>query len=76
MRGTSRPVTLRNENGVIFNLDRIDTPPFALPSSAQTIALHSQVITEYCKWVGASSKLRGLLIRKAKRNGDDLGFLW
>lgn len=44
--------------------------------SCQSIALHSQVITEYCKWVGASSKLRGLLIRKAKRNGDDLGFLW
>lgn len=44
--------------------------------SPQAIALHSQVITEYCRWVGAPSKVRGLLIRKAKRNGDDLGFLW
>lgn len=43
---------------------------------AKVIALHSQVITEYCRWVGAPSKVRGLLIRKAKRNGDDLGFLW
>lgn len=42
----------------------------------KAIALHSQVITEYCKWVGAPGKLRGLLIRKAKKNGDDLGFLW
>ncbi|CAN0134666.1 unnamed protein product [Ascophyllum nodosum] len=42
----------------------------------KVIALHSQVITEYCRWVGAPSKVRGLLIRKAKRNGDDLGFLW
>ncbi|CAM9768381.1 unnamed protein product [Hapterophycus canaliculatus] len=42
----------------------------------KSIALHSQVITEYCRWVGAPSKVRGLLIRKAKANGDDLGFLW
>lgn len=42
----------------------------------QAIALHSQVITEYCRWVGAPQKVRGLLIRKAKKNGDDLGFLW
>ncbi|CAM9301043.1 unnamed protein product [Choristocarpus tenellus] len=42
----------------------------------KAIALHSQVITEYCKWVGASQKMRGLLIRKAKKNGDTLGFLW
>eukprot|EP00752_Nemacystus_decipiens_P012236 g10845.t1 len=42
----------------------------------KAIALHSQVITEYCRWVGAPQKVRGLLIRKAKKNGDDLGFLW
>ncbi|CAM9199948.1 unnamed protein product [Chrysoparadoxa australica] len=42
----------------------------------KAISLHSQVITEYCKWVGAGSKMRGLLIKKAKTNGDTLGFLW
>lgn len=42
----------------------------------KAIALHSQVITEYCLWVGASTKMRGLLIKKAKGNGDMLGFLW
>ncbi|CAB1106742.1 unnamed protein product [Ectocarpus sp. CCAP 1310/34] len=40
------------------------------------IALHSQVIQEYCRWVGAPPKVRGMLIRKAKGNGDDLGFLF
>eukprot|EP00903_Cladosiphon_okamuranus_P013340 g12433.t1 len=42
----------------------------------KVIALHSQVIKEYCGWVGAPPKVKGLLIRKAKMNGDDLGFLW
>lgn len=35
----------------------------------------SQAITEFCVYVGAPSKTRGLLIRKAKTNGDKLGFL-
>ena len=42
----------------------------------KVIALHSQIITEYCEWVGAPSRVRGLLIKKAKQNGDTLGFLW
>ncbi|CAM9425201.1 unnamed protein product [Phaeothamnion confervicola] len=42
----------------------------------KAIALHSQAITEYCNWVGASSSMRGQLIKKAKNNGDTLGFLW
>ena len=36
---------------------------------------HSQAITEFCKFVGAPIKMKGNLIRKAKTNGDILGFL-
>uniref|UniRef100_A0A5B7B5C6 Putative Proton gradient regulation 5 n=1 Tax=Davidia involucrata TaxID=16924 RepID=A0A5B7B5C6_DAVIN len=39
------------------------------------IALHSQVITEFCKSVGVDSKQRQGLIRLAKKNGERLGFL-
>ncbi|KAL2634220.1 hypothetical protein R1flu_005699 [Riccia fluitans] len=39
------------------------------------IALHSQVITEFCKSIGADSKQRQGLIRLAKKNGEKLGFL-
>ncbi|KAJ8599120.1 hypothetical protein CTAYLR_006362 [Chrysophaeum taylorii] len=39
------------------------------------ISLHSQAITEFCLFVGATPKTRGLLIKKAKTNGDTLGFL-
>jgi len=39
------------------------------------IALHSQVITEFCKTVGADPKQRQGLIRLAKKNGEKLGFL-
>mmetsp|Transcript_3019 Transcript_3019/g.4834 ORF Transcript_3019/g.4834 Transcript_3019/m.4834 type:complete len:129 (-) Transcript_3019:327-713(-) len=39
------------------------------------IALHSQVITEFCKEIGADSKLRQGLIKTAKNNGGRLGFL-
>ncbi|XP_024521357.1 uncharacterized protein LOC112342936 [Selaginella moellendorffii] len=39
------------------------------------IALHSQVITEFCKSVGADNKVRQGLIRIAKKNGEKLGFL-
>ncbi|KAG5191247.1 proton gradient regulation [Tribonema minus] len=42
----------------------------------KAIALHSQTITSFCDWVGADSKMRGLLIKKAKTTGDELGFLW
>ena len=38
------------------------------------IALHSQVITEFCQQYGAYN-LRLKLIKKAKKNGDVLGFL-
>jgi hypothetical protein len=41
----------------------------------QGISLHSQAITEFCVFVGATAKMRGLLIKKAKTNGDLLGFL-
>ena len=39
------------------------------------ISYHSQAITEFCKFVGAPIKMKGNLIRKAKTNGDILGFL-
>ncbi|KAA8527802.1 hypothetical protein F0562_035329 [Nyssa sinensis] len=39
------------------------------------IALHSQVINEFCKSVGVDSKQRQGLIRLAKKNGERLGFL-
>ena len=39
------------------------------------IALHGQAITEFCLFVGAPAKTKGLLIKKAKNNGDTLGFL-
>ncbi|XP_020272131.1 protein PROTON GRADIENT REGULATION 5, chloroplastic-like, partial [Asparagus officinalis] len=41
----------------------------------KAIALHSQVITEFCKSIGADSKVRQGLIRLAKKNGERLGFL-
>ncbi|KAJ6821477.1 protein PROTON GRADIENT REGULATION 5, chloroplastic-like [Iris pallida] len=41
----------------------------------KAIALHSQVITEFCKAVGADGKQRQGLIRLAKLNGERLGFL-
>ncbi|XP_073025783.1 protein PROTON GRADIENT REGULATION 5, chloroplastic-like [Primulina eburnea] len=41
----------------------------------KAIALHSQVITEFCKSIGADGKQRQGLIRIAKKNGEKLGFL-
>ena len=40
----------------------------------QAISLHSQYIGEFCQWAGAYH-LRTRLIKKAKTNGDTLGFL-
>mmetsp|Transcript_25379 Transcript_25379/g.36221 ORF Transcript_25379/g.36221 Transcript_25379/m.36221 type:complete len:132 (+) Transcript_25379:104-499(+) len=40
----------------------------------KAISLHSQYIGEFCEWAGAYH-LRPRLIRKAKVNGDMLGFL-
>jgi hypothetical protein len=34
-----------------------------------------QVITEFCKSIGADGKVRQGLIRLAKKNGGKLGFL-
>jgi hypothetical protein len=41
----------------------------------KAIALHSQVITNFCNAVGLDSKKRQSLIRLAKNNGKTLGFL-
>ena len=41
----------------------------------KAIALHSQVITNFCKTIGIESKQRQSLIRLAKNNGKKLGFL-
>jgi hypothetical protein len=40
----------------------------------KAISLHSQAITDFAEWVGAYH-LRTKLIKKAKQNGDTLGFL-
>ncbi|EEC49406.1 predicted protein [Phaeodactylum tricornutum CCAP 1055/1] len=40
----------------------------------KAISLHSQYIGEFCEWAGAYH-LRTKLIKKAKVNGDTLGFL-
>ncbi|KAL7500968.1 hypothetical protein ACHAWT_009341 [Skeletonema menzelii] len=40
----------------------------------KAISLHSQYIGEFCQWAGAYH-LRTRLIKKAKTNGDILGFL-
>lgn len=40
----------------------------------KAISLHSQAITEWCLQYGAYN-LRLRLIKKAKKNGDELGFL-
>lgn len=39
------------------------------------ISLHSQVIKDFCKQLGADSKQVQGLIRLAKKNGEKLGFL-
>jgi hypothetical protein len=41
----------------------------------KAISLHSQVIKEFCKSIGADSKQAQGLIRTAKKNGEKLGFL-
>ena len=40
----------------------------------KAISLHSQSISDFTEWVGAYH-LRTRLIKKAKQNGDTLGFL-
>lgn len=40
----------------------------------KAISLHSQAIGEFCDWAGAGH-LRTKIIKKAKTNGDILGFL-
>jgi hypothetical protein len=40
----------------------------------KAISYHSQYIGDFCEWVGAYH-LRTRLIKKAKTNGDTLGFL-
>lgn len=40
----------------------------------KAISLHSQYIGDFCQWAGAYH-LRTQLIKKAKTNGDILGFL-
>jgi hypothetical protein len=41
----------------------------------KAIALHSQVITNFCKSIGITSKERQNLIRLARDNGKRLGLL-
>lgn len=41
----------------------------------QAIALHAKTITNFCNRFGISNQERQTLIRKAKANGQKLGFL-
>jgi hypothetical protein len=41
----------------------------------KSISLHSQVVTEFCKYIGTNQNVRQGLIRLAKNNGEKLGFL-
>lgn len=41
----------------------------------KAISIHSQVIGEFCKFIGANQKIRQGLIRVAKLNGKKLGFI-
>lgn len=41
----------------------------------QGIAMHSQVIKDFCRGIGADSKQAMQVIRLAKENGEYLGFL-
>lgn len=41
----------------------------------KAIALHSQVIGDFCEEFGCDSKVKQTLIRTAKKNGGLLGFL-
>ncbi|MDJ0736220.1 MAG: electron transporter [Nostocaceae cyanobacterium] len=59
---------------VIFLRDRMGKVQFN-QLRGKAIALHSQVITNFCKFVGIESKERQSLIRLAKNNGKKLGLL-
>lgn len=41
----------------------------------KAIAIHTQVINQFCTFVGSNQKMRQNLIRVAKKNGTNLGFL-
>jgi len=68
-----------NENGIFAPIVRVVKEAVGVKRFNQirgkAIALHSQVITEFCKSVGADGKTRQQLILKAKKNGGLLGFL-
>ncbi|XP_043705888.1 protein PROTON GRADIENT REGULATION 5, chloroplastic-like [Telopea speciosissima] len=59
---------------VVLTRNLIGKKPFN-QIRGKAIALHSQVITEFCKSIGADAKQRQGLIRLAKKNGERLGFL-
>eukprot|EP00899_Mesostigma_viride_P019206 jgi/Mesvir1/27287/Mv07120-RA.1 len=79
--GTRRVTTMGNkgENGIFSPLVRVVRDVMGKKEFNQfrgkAIALHSQVITEFCKDIGAGPKQRQGLIRLAKKNGEWLGFL-
>lgn len=41
----------------------------------KSIALHTQVINQFCTFVGTNQKMRQNLIRVAKKNGSNLGLI-
>jgi len=68
-----------NENGVFAPIVRVARDAIGVKRFNQirgkAIALHSQVIGEFCDEFGIDSKGKQALIRTAKANGGKLGFL-
>ncbi|GAQ78850.1 protein proton gradient regulation 5 [Klebsormidium nitens] len=80
--GNKREITMGNKNegkGIFAPIVKVTRNVVGVKEFNQLrgkgIALHSQVITEFCKTIGADAKQRQGLIRLAKKNGEKLGFL-
>lgn len=41
----------------------------------KAISIHSEIIGDFCKYIGADNKVRQGLIRIAKKNGSKLGLI-
>jgi hypothetical protein len=67
------------ENGLFAPIVRVARDVIGVKRFNQirgkAIALHSQVIGDFCEEFGCDSKVKQTLIRTAKKNGGLLGFL-
>jgi len=82
-RATRGPVRVvagnEYENGLFAPIVRVARDVIGVKRFNQirgkAIALHSQVIGDFCEEFGCDSKVKQTLIRTAKKNGGLLGFL-